>query len=103
MDVGSVVVIIGSVLLALLKFWQENAPARKAEAINESKQAGRTSLVSGDAAAVTERIDRLLADQARSSVCDAGVKSGTDQEGESGIVRRLADFGVRVSSDTGAG
>ncbi len=103
MDVGSVIVIIGSVLLALLKFWQENAPARKVEAINEANQAGRTALVSGDAAAVTERIDRVLDDQARSSGGNAGGSGATDQERESGIVRRLADFGIRISSDTGAG
>ncbi len=103
MDVGSVIVIIGSVLLALLKFWQENAPARKVEAINEANQAGRTDLVSGDAAAVELRIDRVLADQARSSGGNAGGTGTIDQEGESGIVRRLADFGVRISSDTGAG
>jgi len=81
------VTIIGSVLLALLKAWEDGAPRRKEDAREAEIQDGRAAIAGGDVGAVSQRIDRVL------TVQEAGGAGGAAKLGsDTDTARRLADI-----------
>lgn len=86
-SIGPIITIIGSILLVLIKAWQDGAPARDKETRDEEIQKGRRDIADGNVAAVSVRID-----EATRGV--AGVGAGASEGGDSDTLRRLAALGV---------
>jgi len=99
-----IVTILGSIFLALFHAWQTAAPARAQEDHDEKVQQGRTDITAGNAAAVTERIDRVLTVQADTAAgSDARSAGDPPGEGDSGTLARMAALGLIGSEAPGSG
>ena len=86
-SIGPLLTIIGSVILVLLKAWQDGNPARLQEVSNEKRQQGRQDINNGNVSAVESRIDSVLTVSA--GTADSGsVRLGDDAD----TARRLAEI-----------
>ena len=63
MEWSAAIYAIAGLLLFALKQWLAAAPKRNQEAADDATQQGRADIADGDAAAVSDRVDRLLSRQ----------------------------------------
>ena len=90
---------IGTILTALLplvQYWLANAPDRKQKEREDAIQQGRKDIASGNAAVVTERIDKLLTDASRPT----GQPSCPVTTERINAVCRVADPGRNTSTNS---
>jgi sortase (surface protein transpeptidase) len=91
----SVITIIGSIVLILLKSWQDGIPARAQEERNEEIQKGRADIANGNAAAVSVRIDSVQPVQSSAGAGSAaGVGDDQAGEGDARTLARMAALGL---------
>ena len=78
----------------MLKIWEDGAPQRAQEATNAANQQGRTDIASGNDAAVSERIDSVLAVPATTGAGDPpGVGHDPAGESDASTLARMAALG----------
>lgn len=65
MEWGAAITAVFAVVLALLKWWQSQQPARDQEQRYDEIQQGRADIANGDVNSVNARIDRLLSRQSQ--------------------------------------
>lgn len=94
MEWAAVVSALAGLLLYLLKRYDERKPDRDNEARNDHIQQGRKDIADGNAAAVSERIDRLLTDR------PPGQPSSPVTTGRLSAILRVADGRRSVSKDS---
>ena len=91
----SIITIIGPIILALLHMWQQSQPARTQEEKDNATMQGRNDIAIGNAAAVTERIDRVLTVQA-----DTAPGSPTGEHDTGDLLQQFArEEGVEILPD----
>ena len=101
-SLGPILTIIGSIILILLKTWQDGSPDRSEEKRDAEIQQGRTDIASGDVAAVSIRIDSVQPVQGAAGTSSApGVGTGPDGEGDSRTLARMAALGLLGSEASG--
>ena len=76
----SVLSIIAYLVPFILEAWKSGTLGRKEEADYEKTQRGRSDIVNGNTGALELRVDRLLANQARSSNSVAGLPNTADAQ-----------------------
>jgi type II secretory pathway pseudopilin PulG len=84
------ITVIGSVLLVLLKSWQDASPERKKEAQNADTQALRNAIASSDIPAVNNVLNGLLSDVSLPTTGTASDSSERQHSDES-IAQRIND------------
>jgi hypothetical protein len=89
----SILAYLAPFLLEAFKAWQDGKPARTVEDRNEEIQKGRADIASGNAAAVSVRIDRVPTIQTGAPGNTPGVGDGPDREGDSRTLARMAALG----------
>jgi len=87
---GAAIATALAIIAGALKWWQNGKPARNQEKRNAEIQKGRTDIANGNAAAVSARLDSLLAPGPGSAP-----RLGDDQD----TARRLA----AITGDAGVG
>jgi len=98
MEWGAAIAAVFGVLLWMLKEWQAGNPERQKEKRDDEIQQGRTDIATGNAPAVSDRIDRLLA----SGPGDiAGQSSGPVTVERIRAMAGMADSGRSTGPDTG--
>lgn len=102
-SIGPILTVIGSIILVLLKAWQDGKPGRDKENRNEEIQRGRQAITGGDVAAVEQRIDRV---PARASGTAARLGSDEDTQRRLAALTGgggVADLRQRPGEDPGGG
>jgi hypothetical protein len=90
-----------SIISLLVEAWFAATPQRQKESRDEATQRGRDDIASGNAAAVSVRIDGLLADQAGTSGNPPGIGNGQAGESDASTLARLAALGCGTGEVTG--